>query len=360
MRTHLKTLAVAGLTLALLGWFFRQADLSQVWREIREAKPWALALLLGITGLTYLLRALRWQFLLRPLGPTRLSQAFRTTVMGFAANTVLPLRAGEMVRPYLLARREGLSVPATITTIILERLLDLMTVLVFLGLFVVFFDPGLDRVNAAVYKSVKLGGLVGTLGSGAVLLVLGLNAVRPVLTHRLVDACLRVVPVRFRSRLSALIYGLLDGLAVTRDLTRLAQAIALSFPLWLSIATGIWLVTVAFHMTVPFTGSFLIMALLTVGVAAPTPGAVGGFHEAFRIGTAVFYGVDNDRAVGAAIVLHAASFIPVTLLGGLFMMQDGLNLARVRGLGDEARAAEEAAVPAAVAGAGGGEGAPGA
>jgi len=360
MRTHLKTLAVAGLTLALLGWFFRQADLSQVWREIREAKPWALALLLAITGLTYLLRALRWQFLLRPLGPTRLSQAFRTTVMGFAANTVLPLRAGEMVRPYLLARREGLSVPATITTIILERLLDLMTVLVFLGLFVVFFDPGLDRVNAAVYKSVKLGGLVGALGSGAVLLVLGLNAVRPVLTHRLVDACLRVIPVRFRSRLSALIYGLLDGLAVTRDLTRLAQAIALSFPLWLSIATGIWLVTVAFHMTVPFTGSFLIMALLTVGVAAPTPGAVGGFHEAFRIGTAVFYGVDNDRAVGAAIVLHAASFIPVTLLGGLFMMQDGLNLARVRGLGDEARAAEEAAVPAAVAGAGGGEGAPGA
>ena len=360
MRTHLKTLAVAGLTLALLGWFFRQADLSQVWREIREAKPWALALLLAITGLTYLLRALRWQFLLRPLGPTRLSQAFRTTVMGFAANTVLPLRAGEMVRPYLLARREGLSVPATITTIILERLLDLMTVLVFLGLFVVFFDPGLDRVNAAVYKSVKLGGLVGALGSGAVLLVLGLNAVRPVLTHRLVDACLRVIPVRFRSRLSALIYGLLDGLAVTRDLTRLAQAIALSFPLWLSIATGIWLVTVAFHMTVPFTGSFLIMALLTVGVAAPTPGAVGGFHEAFRIGTAVFYGVDNDRAVGAAIVLHAASFIPVTLLGGLFMMQDGLNLARVRGLGDEARAAEEAAVPAAVAGAGAGEGASGA
>jgi len=270
--------------------------------------------------------------------------------MGFAANTVLPLRAGEMVRPYLLARREGLSVPATITTIILERLLDLMTVLVFLGLFVVFFDPGLDRVNAAVYKSVKLGGLVGALGSGAVLLVLGLNAVRPVLTHRLVDACLRVIPVRFRSRLSALIYGLLDGLAVTRDLTRLAQAIALSFPLWLSIATGIWLVTVAFHMTVPFTGSFLIMALLTVGVAAPTPGAVGGFHEAFRIGTAVFYGVDNDRAVGAAIVLHAASFIPVTLLGGLFMMQDGLNLSRVRSIGDEARASGTPAMVPAPAG----------
>ena len=338
MRTHLKTLIVAALTVALLGWFFRQADLAQVWGEIRNAEPWALVLLLVTTGLTYVLRALRWQFLLRPIGPTRFSQAFRTTVIGFAANTVLPARVGEIVRPYLLARREGLSVPATFTTIILERLLDLVTVLVFLGAFVAFFDPGLDRVNAAVYRGVKLGGLLGAIGSGAVLLVLALNAFRPALTHRLVDFCLRPLPRGLRDRLSALVYGLLDGLAVTRDPLRLAQALALSVPLWLSIAAGIWLVTAAFHMTIPFTGSFLIVALLTVGVAVPTPGAVGGFHEFFRIGAAVFYGVDNDRAVGAALVLHAASFVPVTLLGGLFMMQDGLDLARVRRIGDEARA----------------------
>jgi uncharacterized protein (TIRG00374 family) len=350
MRTHLKTLAVASLTLALLGWFFRQADLSQVWREIRNAEAWALALLLGITGLTYLLRAMRWQYLLRPIGPTRLYVAFRTTVIGFAANTVLPLRAGEFVRPYLLARREGLSIPAVTTTIILERLLDLATVLVLFGVFVVFFDPGLDRVNPVVYGRVKASGLLGAMAAGGVLLVLILNAFRPALTHRLVDFCLRPFPERLGARVSGLVYGLLDGLAVTRDPARLAQAVALSVPLWISIATGIWLTTVAFHMTIPFTGSFLIMALLVVGVATPTPGAVGGFHEMFRIGTAVFYGVDNDRAVGAAIVLHAASFVPVTLLGGLFMMQDGLNLARVRRLGDEARgeAAGGEAPPAAV------------
>jgi hypothetical protein len=343
MRSHLKTIAVAGMTLVLLGWFFRQADLSQVWREIRAAEPWALALLLAITGLTYLLRAMRWQYLLEPIGPTRLSVAFRTTVIGFAANTVLPARAGEIVRPYLLARSEGLSVPATITTIILERLLDFVTVLALFGVFVVFFDPGLDHVNREVYRGVKAGGLLGAAAAVGILLVLVLNAIRPVLTHRLVDFCLRPFPERLRARVSGVVYGLLDGLAVTRDPRLLAQAVALSIPLWISIASGIWLVTVAFHMTIPFTGSFLIMALLVVGVATPTPGAVGGFHEMFRIGTAVFYGVDNDRAVGAAIVLHAASFVPVTLLGGFFMMQDGLNLARVRRLGDQARAEEAVA-----------------
>jgi uncharacterized protein (TIRG00374 family) len=340
MRSHLKTIAVAGLTLALLGWFLWGVDVAQVWREIRAAKPWALALLLGVTGLTYALRALRWQYLLAPIGPTRFGVAFRMTVIGFAANTLLPLRAGEFVRPYLLARSEGLSVPATFTTIILERLLDLVTVLALFGVFVVFFDPGLDHVNQEVYRAVKAGGLLGALAAAAILLVLILNAIRPALTHRLVDLCLRPLPERLRVRLSGVIYGLLDGLAVTRDPRRLAQAVALSIPLWLSIAAGIWLTTVAFHMTIPFTGSFLIMALLVVGVATPTPGAVGGFHEAFRVGTAVFYGVDNDRAVAAALVLHAASFVQVTLLGGLFMMQDGLNLARVRRMGDEARAAE--------------------
>lgn len=344
MRSHLKMLAVAGLTLALLGLSMWGVDFARVWKEILGAKAWALGMLLACTALTYVLRALRWQYLLLPIGPTRFREAFRTTVIGFAANTVLPLRAGEMVRPYLLARREGLSVAATFTTIIIERILDLVTVLVFFGLFVLFFDPGLDRVNGALYQTVKFGGLMGAAGAGGVLLVLALNAARPALVHRLIDFFLRPLPERFRTKLAALIYGLLDGLAVTRDPLRLAQAIALSVPLWLSIAGGIWMAMLAFHMTVPFTASFLIMTLLVVGVAAPTPGAVGGFHAAFRYGATVFYGVDNDRAVGAALVLHAASFVPVTLLGGLFMMQDGLNLSRVRSMGDEARAGGASAV----------------
>jgi uncharacterized protein (TIRG00374 family) len=350
MRTHLKTLAIAGLTLALLGLSLWGVDFARVWREIVSAELWALGLLLGCTALTYVLRALRWQYLLRPIGPTRFREAFRTTVIGFAANTVLPLRAGEMVRPYLLARREGLSVAATFTTIILERILDLVTVLVFFGAFVLFSDPGLDRVNGALYQTVKFGGLMGAAGSGAVLLVLALNAVRPTLTHTIVDLCLRVLPGGLRSKVSSLIYGLLDGLAVTRDPLRLAQAIALSFPLWLSIAGGIWMAMVAFHMTIPFTGSFLIMTLLVVGVAAPTPGAVGGFHAAFRYGATVFYGVENDRAVGAALVLHAASFVPVTLLGALFMFQDGLNLSGMRQMGTEAKAQDAPKAQAAPTG----------
>src|SRR6185312_370029 len=93
-----------------------------------------------------------------------------------------------------------------------------------------------------------------------------------------------------------------------------------------TIAAGQWAVAIAFHIDVPFTGSFLLISLLVIGVAVPTPGAIGGFHEAFRVGATMFYSAPDDAAVGAAIVLHAISIGPSLLLGLFFAAQEGLNL----------------------------------
>jgi uncharacterized membrane protein YbhN (UPF0104 family) len=87
---------------------------------------------------------------------------------------------------------------------------------------------------------------------------------------------------------------------------------------------------------VPYPGSFLLVALLVIGVAVPTPGAVGGFHEAFRVGVTTFFGATNQAAVGAAIVLHAFSVGPYLLLGLFFAAQEGLNVSGMRHLADQA------------------------
>ena len=101
-----------------------------------------------------------------------------------------------------------------------------------------------------------------------------------------------------------------------RQPRRLLVALALSVPLWLSIAAGIWLTSQAFHITFPFRASFLVMTVLVVGVAVPTPGAVGGFHLAYQIrGRGRSSACRPTGPSGAAIVLHAISFVPVTLLG---------------------------------------------
>src|SRR5436190_6291375 len=87
-------------------------------------------------ALTYYTRTIRWRYLLEPLGPTTFRNAFRTTVIGFAALSILPARAGDLLRPYLLARREQLSAPAAFATVIMERVLDLVAVLVLLAVYV--------------------------------------------------------------------------------------------------------------------------------------------------------------------------------------------------------------------------------
>jgi uncharacterized membrane protein YbhN (UPF0104 family) len=142
----------------------------------------------------------------------------------------------------------------------------------------------------------------------------------------------RVLPARAARIVAHLVESFAQGLAVMRSPSNLAGALVLSIPLWLSLAAGIWLTSRAFHITFPYTGSFLVMTLLVVGVAMPTPGAVGGFHVAYQIAVQTFFAAPADRAVGAAIVLHAISFIPVTLAGIFFMAREGLTLTGVQQL----------------------------
>ena len=133
MRNIIRTVVVIGLAIGLLAIFLRNADLSLVWASVTAARADFLMLAVVLTCLTFVVRAERWQYLLAPLGKTRFSMVFRATVIGFAASALLPARAGEVIRPYFLARREGLSATAAFATIIVERILDLVAVLLLMG-----------------------------------------------------------------------------------------------------------------------------------------------------------------------------------------------------------------------------------
>jgi uncharacterized protein (TIRG00374 family) len=330
MRRRARTALIFGLTLALLGFFLRNADMRGVWAETRRAQPIPLVLAVLATLATYALRALRWQYLLAPIGRTHFSTAFRTTVIGFAASFLLPARAGEVIRPYLLARQERLSATAAFATIVLERLLDLLVVLLLFALFVFTVGSGVVSGDPAQFARVKLGGGVAAAAALAGAGLLFALAGHPERIGRLALRIERVLPAALARAVARFVQTFAQGLAVMRQPARLLVSLALSFPLWLSIAAGIWLTSRAFHITFPYPASFLVMTILVVGVAVPTPGAIGGFHAAYQIAVQTFLGATADRAVGAAIVLHAISFIPVTLLGLLFMFREGLTLAGAR------------------------------
>jgi glycosyltransferase 2 family protein len=341
MRRHLRTIVVFGLAVALLLWFLKGADLHQVWAELRKGRVDLLLTAVATTMLTYALRALRWQYLLAGLGRTRFPVAFRATVIGFAASFLLPARAGEFLRPYVLAKNEKLSVPATFATVVLERVFDMATVLVLFAVFLFTADPALARADPATFRAAQVGGVTAAAATVVILGLFYFLAGHPEAIGRWSAKVERRLPQRLAALVEGLAQTFAEGLHAVRRPQQLLLVFAWSFPLWLCIALGIWLVSQAFRIDLPFVGAFLVMTLLVVGVSVPTPGAIGGFHMFYQIGVMSFYHASKDKAVGAALVLHAVSFVPVTLLGIVFMVQEGLTLGRMRTLASERGAAGE-------------------
>jgi uncharacterized protein (TIRG00374 family) len=336
MRSHFRTFVVLALAVGLVALFLQNVDLRRVAGHISRAHPaWLfLSLMTMVANLT--IRSLRWRYLLEPLGHASFANAFRATAVGFAASAVLPARAGEVIRPYFLSRHEPMSATGAFATIILERALDTVTVLALLTSYVFVFGRELGQANPAAFRGVKWAGATAGAAALAVLIVLFVLAGDPARLGRLMARLARVLPSALAGALARIVETFATGLGAIRRPGRLLVALAWSFPLWLCIATGTWAVAQAFDLGVPFTGSFLLVSLLVIGVAVPTPGAIGGFHEAFRLGTTTFFGTPNDTAVAAALVLHAFSILPALLLGMTFAAQAGLNLSGMRQMADTA------------------------
>ncbi|HEY1461467.1 MAG TPA: lysylphosphatidylglycerol synthase transmembrane domain-containing protein [Casimicrobiaceae bacterium] len=341
MRFNLRAIAVLAAAVGLVALFLNNVDLRGVARGVLEARPGWLLLSLSCAMLSLAIRSLRWQFLLEPLGGASLANSFRATAVGFAASALLPARAGEIIRPYFLARqsRRGsrpISAAGALATVIVERLLDVITVVILLSTYVFGFGRDLALQQPRAFAAARWS--AGVFGSGTLVLlaILFVVADDPSRLTRVVARLAQIVPAKLFAALSGVVEKFAVGLGVVRRPSRLLGALAWSLPLWLSIAMMIWAVAMAFRFAVPFTGTFLLIALLVIGVAVPTPGSIGGFHEAFRVGVTTFYGARNDAAVGAAIVLHAFSIGPSLLLGLLFAAREGLGLSSMRQLANDA------------------------
>jgi uncharacterized protein (TIRG00374 family) len=337
LRAALRTILITVLAIGLIAFFVRNADLSRVWTEMRAARADLLVLAALVTAAMYFVRAERWQYLLEPLGHTRFWVAFKATVIGFATIMVLPARAGEVLRPYLLARQEGLAATAAFATIIVERILDLAAMLMLLAVYLLWFGDDAARAAPALYRTIAAGAAVMSGVAIVALAALFVMAGHPERLHAIVLQVERVVPKRFAQAVARLAQTFAEGLAVVRRPGRIVLALGWSLALWGLIALYGWLVARAFGIHFPLAGSFLLSAMLVVGVSVPTPGGVGAVHEAFRLGVTSFFGADNDTAVGAAIVMHGITTVLVAGAGFWFAMRDGLTIGKLKTMAGQAR-----------------------
>ena len=214
------------LAFALLLWLFRSVDAVEVWRHVRTADRLSMLGGLAFVVLTYVTRAIRWQYLLAPIGPTRFRTAFRTTVIGFAALTLLPFRVGDLLRPYLLARQERLRVSATLATVALERILDLLAVLVLLAVFLWTTDPAsLPARAASALDEVKFWATILTVVSIAAVVVMWMLATHPERAASLVLTIEHITSPRVAQKLSHWVSYFSAGFGAIRSPMNLALAV---------------------------------------------------------------------------------------------------------------------------------------
>ena len=316
-----------GLAALLLALFFRNLDLGDLARTLAAAHPGWLGLALAITVLNLPHRSWRWTRLLHHVAPVPQREAFSATCIGFAATVLLPARAGEIVRPAVLSRRTGLPFAPALASIAVERLIDLVTVVL---LFVVYAVGGwaptdlspeaharLDLLRRAAFV---VGG--ATLG---VFAALGLLAARPHLADRVLAPLERRLPARVASRVVSFLRSFLGGLASIRSGRDVVVLAASSVAMWLLNALQFHAATRAFDVVLPFPASFFVLTWAVLGLAIPTPGGVDGYHTAVAYALSGFYGV----AAAPAIVTHAVAFVPVTLAGVAFLAGSGLTLRRL-------------------------------
>jgi uncharacterized protein (TIRG00374 family) len=331
-----------GLLLAgvLLWAATRGVDSAELIGAMSRARPLELVLIVVLTVLMYVIRAMRWRLLLPSLRDASILDLFGITNIGFMAGLFIP-RAGEVLRPYLAARRYKVGVSAGIASILLERLIDLITVLFLLALYMfVLPRPAMERSDALMTTLRAGAGLVFliSLAGMAFLAALRLEG-GP--ARRLLDWSLGLLPEKLGTQVRGLVSSFISGLDVFGSSpAQWARLITESLVLWVMIGVIIHRNSIAVGFAIPFHTSFLIIAFLTVGVAIPTPGMVGGFHASYTLALTAIYGMDQGAAAAAALVLHALQNLPVLILGIAFLGREGLSFGSMRKITEQAAPAD--------------------
>lgn len=327
-----RLLGGAVLAVVLLVFFFRGMDWAALGTALREARLLPLLGLVVVTLAVYSARAWRWGDLLLPLGRVPYRDLFSATMVGFASGLLIP-RAGELLRPWLVSRRHPIATSAGFATIILERLVDLITVLLLFALYLFVLPPPQQQIEGRLTDLLKLGGAVTAaiaLGVLVFLLALHANAERVIGT---LEKLLARAPRWLAEPLGKILRAFSSGLAVLRAPLGLLARIGLSsVVVWLLIALGFHLNHMAFGIALPFHANFLLIAFLVVGVAIPTPGMVGGFHAFYLLALSEVFGVPRATAAAAAVAAHALSNLPVLVLGLVLLGREGLSLGKVVGV----------------------------
>lgn len=313
------------ISIGLLVFLFSKVDFRTLWAVMRAADPLYVTAAIVTNIFFFGVRAVRWRYLLAPVKKNvPVGALFSATMIGFMANNVLPARLGEVVRAHALGRRGNLSTSSVFASIVVERLFDSMSVLLLLVYVLAFLPPQVAGGEAAA--AIRKAGII-SLGAYFVLVaVIVALVMAPERFTRMVRAACGIFSYGLAEKAGAMAGKFAHGLSVVKDPRLLLLILFYSALHWAPLFVPIWLLFKAFGYGYGVYVSIFFLVATCFSVALPsTPGFVGTF-EAAGAGAMMLLGMGKEQALGFTLLAHMVNFIPVTLIGFIYLWKENLSL----------------------------------
>lgn len=321
---------------------FRNVEFGNMLKALQTANYWWLAPAVAFMFLSLWLRAVRWRYFMDPIKKVETSKLFSAMMIGYMGNNVFPLRLGEIMRAYAIGRSAQVSRAASFATIIVERIIDLLSLLAILALTIFFhtFPIWIEKTGWLIFA--------GSLGLVVFIIFL---MEKTDATLRVVDFFLRPLPSRISESARRILRSFLEGFAVLKRAEHYWTITWQSIVMWLFYAAIVYVTLVAFRLDstyeLPWITSLVVLVMVSIGIMIPSsPGYVGTYHL-LCIQALSFFGVPNDESAGFAVVLHVVNFIPITIVGLLYFWSENL---RIKDVTADVDIAAEAAEPTLASG----------
>jgi uncharacterized protein (TIRG00374 family) len=340
LKSSLRVILSIVFALVFLYFAFRGADFEKLKSSLGSANYFLVFLLIPCLFVSNIFRALRWRYLLNPIKKNiSLRNLFSSLMIGYMVNNALP-RVGEIVRPYNLGRLENISKSAVFGTILVERILDLLSFLLCLAVIFYFYQDALRQAfpwltGASIGLSIVT---VGTFGVFAFLLR------RRDLAFLWIRKFTKPFSPAIAQKVENLLHSFLDGFLIIKEPGQYLMISIQTAVIWFWYALMTYIPFFAFGMvrdySLNFGTSIVIMVISAIGFIIPAPGATGTYHWVTKECLVHLFGVNVEVALSYATVTHLVGFVSVTVVGLLYFLRDHLRFSEAIRAKDETEVVE--------------------
>ncbi len=342
VKKTLKSVLLISLTFFFLYLAFRGNDFNELFEVLKNANYiYALAgAIIGIMLGGYL-RALRWRYFLNPLKKDiKMEILFSSMMIGYMMNSIIP-RAGEVYRPVLLANKEKISKASAFGTILVERVFDLLSLLISFGICMIFYKKKLssafEQYNIeiiSIYTSVI------TLVFVILIIVIIFNLEKSEIIIEKITK--KILPEKFHQKVHNIFISMINGFLFIRYPKYYLQILILSVLLWFTYIISTYLTLLAFNIDMSLFDANLVLTMATFALTIPLPANSAGIYHLFCTATLVnVFGVERESAFGFATVNHLLGLLGLIIVGAFFFVKENLSFKKAQSMKETDTASED-------------------